>query len=62
VAETWVAAADIKHSMARLEVDGGQEDALAACLTGTLHYSIAVGMEFLTFQVAMGIDEFQNEK
>ena len=43
VAVVGILAADVEDGMARREVDGRQEDARTACLTGTLYDGIAVG-------------------
>jgi hypothetical protein len=47
---------DIKDGMARGDIDGGQEDGLAASLTGSLHHGVAILCELFAVQVAMGVD------
>ena len=50
---------DIKDGLARGDIDGGQEDGLAASLTGPLHHGVAILCELFAVQVAMGVGEFQ---
>jgi hypothetical protein len=56
VAVVGILAADVEDGMARREVDGRQEDARTACLTGTLYNGIAVLCKFFAIKVAVGID------
>ena len=49
---------DIKDGLACGDIDGGQEDSLAASLTGPLHHGVAILCELFAVQVAMGVDEF----
>ena len=50
---------DVEDGVTRLQVDGWQEDACAASLTGPLDDSVAIVVEFLAIQVAMSVDELQ---
>jgi hypothetical protein len=61
VAVARILAADVEYAVARLEVDGGQEDGRTTSLTGSLYDGVAVGIELLAVKMAVGVDVVQVE-
>jgi hypothetical protein len=61
VAAAWILCADIKDTVARGDIDGRQENMVAACLASPLHDSVPVGAEFLAIQVAVGVYVMHDE-
>ena len=49
--------ANIKNHVTRRQVDGGQKDGPAACLTGPLDDLVAISGKLFAIQMAMGVDE-----
>jgi len=62
IAIVGILGTDVKNGMTRLDIDSGQEDSLAASLTGSLDDGIAILRKLLAIQVAMCVDVFQNRK
>ena len=55
--EVRILGANIENRVTRRQVDGGQKDARAACLTGPLDDLVAISGKLFAIQMAMGVDE-----
>ena len=51
-----VTTAYIQNTLTGSKVDGWQEDSRAACLSGPLYHQLAVFIELLAIEMAVGID------
>ena len=51
-----IATAYIQNTLTGSKVDGWQEDSRAACLSGPLYHQLAVFIELLAIEMAVGID------
>jgi hypothetical protein len=55
-----IVAAGVEDGVARLQVDGRQEDGLTASLAGSLNNGITVVLKLFAVQMAMGIYVIEN--